>query len=119
MVTSRDVAARAGVSQATVSRVLSGSATVSEATRARVMAALESTGYQPNHAARAMRTRRSGTIGVVVTDVLNPFYPEVVAAASRELGRRGLRMILWESQFGGQQAALEAVPQGLVDGLVF
>lgn len=119
MVTSRDVASAAGVSQATVSRVISGSTAVTDLTRQRVLAAMESTGYQPDHAARAMRTGRSGTIGIVVADVRNPFYPEVIAATSRELSRRGQRMILWESEFGGDLGASTAVGQRQVDGVIF
>lgn len=119
MVTSRDVAANAGVSQATVSRVVSGSPLVSEDTRVRVVAAMQRTGYQPNHAARAMRTHRSGAIGIVVADVLNPFYPEMIAASARELARRGRRMILWESDFGGDDGAAEAIGQRQIDGAIF
>lgn len=119
MLTSRDVAAQAGVSQATVSRVISGSPLVTENTRRRVLEAMAQMGYQPNHAARAMRTQRSGTIGVVVADVLNPFYPAVIAAASRDLSRRGQRLLLWESDFGEDHVATEAIAQRLVDGLLF
>lgn len=119
VVTSRDVAASAGVSQATVSRVMSGSELVADETRRRVLAAMRRTGYQPNQAARSMRTRRSGTIGIVVADVLNPFYPAVIAAASRELNRRNRRMILWESDFGGERNAVEAIGQRYVDGVMF
>lgn len=119
MVTSRDVAANAGVSQATVSRVISGSSLVSENTRVRVIAAMQQTGYQPNHAARVMRTRRSGSIGIVVADVLNPFYPELIAASARELARRGRQMILWESDFGGDGSAADAIGQQQIDGAIF
>lgn len=119
VVTSRDVAAQAGVSQATVSRVISGSSHVTEETRARVTQAMQRSGYQPNHAARSMRTQRSGAIGVVVGDILNPFYPTVVAAASRELSRRDYRMIVWESEFGGESSATEAIAQKQVDGVIF
>lgn len=119
MVTSRDVAASAGVSQATVSRVLVGSPLVSEATRRKVLMAMHQTGYQPNQAARSMRTNRSGTIGIVVADVLNPFYPAVIAAASRELNRVRRRMVLFESDYGGEDNAVEAVGQRSVDGLMF
>lgn len=119
MVTSRDVAATAGVSQATVSRVISGSTQVSEQTRVRVVAAMQRTGYQPNHAARVMRTQRSGAIGVVVADILNPFYPELIAAAARALERRRRRMILWESDSGGDESAAAAIGQGQIDGAIF
>jgi len=119
VVTSRDVAISAGVSQATVSRVMAGSSLVTESTRQRVLTAAQRTGYQTNHAARAMRTQRSGTIGIVVADLLNPFYPEVIAASSRELSRRDLRMILWSSEFEGEVGAAEAIGQRQIDGLIF
>lgn len=119
MVTSRDVAAAAGVSQATVSRTLSGVGGVSEKTRARVLKASEKLGYELNHAARAMRTQRSGTIGVVVDRVTNPFYPEVIESLSRILGEYDLRMILWDSQGAGERGAIAAIGQRMVDGLIF
>lgn len=119
MVTSHDVARWAGVSQATVSRVLSGSAHVSPATRERVIAALRDTGYTPNLVARAMRTRRTGTVGVVVASITNPFYPEVIEAVATQLADADCRMILWISEGSGDESALEAIRQGLVDGIVF
>lgn len=119
MVTSHDVARAAGVSQATVSRVLSGSSRVTAETRDRVLEALRVTGYTPNLVARAMRTRRTGTIGVVVASITNPFYPEVIEAVSKELSACGSRMILWVSEGAGDESAMEAIRQGLVDGVLF
>lgn len=119
MITTKDVAQLAGVSQATVSRVLHDHPAVTEETRARVRAVLAETGYQPNLAARMMRTRRSGTVGLVVDDVTNPFYPELISSISAELAARGLRMILWDSAGPGEESAIEAIDQSLVDGLVF
>jgi LacI family transcriptional regulator len=118
--TSRDVARIAGVSQATVSRVLTNSPSVAPATADRVREALERVGYQPNAAARAMRSRRSGTVGVVTENLSNPFYPELLRALGAELQRYDLRMILWDAETGpGLDAAVEAIEQHLVDGLLF
>ena len=119
MVTSRDVAKHAGVSQATVSRVLSGSSAVRPETQRRVLAALEGLDYRPNSAARSMRTRRSGAVGVVVANLTNPFYPEVVAALSAELSRSSMRMMLWDSEGFGASSAVDAIQEGVLDGLVF
>ena len=119
MVTSRNVARAAGVSQATVSRVLQGSEKVSAATRERVLEAVISTGYSPNILARAMKTRRTGTIGVVVARITNPFYPEVLEALSVELAAAGQRMVLWTSEGPGDVSALEAIRAGMADGVVF
>jgi LacI family transcriptional regulator len=119
MVTSVDVARAAGVSQATVSRVLSGSPKVAPATRQRVLAALAETGYTPNLVARAMKTRRTGTIGVVVATITNPFYPHLIEALATALGEANYRMILWTTEGAGETSALQAIRQGVVDGLVF
>jgi DNA-binding LacI/PurR family transcriptional regulator len=86
-----DVAARAGVSHQTVSRVLNGSATVREDTRQRVVAAIDELGYRRNSAARALVTRRSGVIGVVVAE-LSYFGPSStvlgIETAARKAGYR-------------------------------
>lgn len=71
--TSRDVARLAGVAQSTVSYVLAGKGSISAATRRRVLAAIEELGYQPNLVARAMRTRRTGRVAVVMgIPIYNP-----------------------------------------------
>lgn len=88
--TSRDVAKLAGVSQSTVSRVLSGKRNVSLDARKRVTEAAESLGYYVNQAARLMRTNHTGSIGIVVPSLNNPFYAEtahLVYAHARQRGR--------------------------------
>jgi LacI family transcriptional regulator len=72
-----DVAADAGVSRATVSQVLNGRRPVATATRDRVLASVERLSYRPHSLARSLRTQRSLTIGVVLPDITNPFYPEL------------------------------------------
>lgn len=119
MVTSRDVAQAAGVSQATVSRAMSGSTRVSEDVRERVLEAATRLEYEPNLAARAMRTRRSGSIGVVVERVTNPFYPQIIEQISRRLADYDLKMLLWDSAGAGEQSAIQAIRRKQVDGLVF
>ncbi|WP_435945641.1 HTH-type transcriptional regulator GalS [Dryocola sp. BD586] len=80
MITIRDVARIAGVSVATVSRVLNNSALVSAETRESVMQAVSQTGYRPNANAQALATQVSDTIGVVVMDVSDPFFGALVKA---------------------------------------
>jgi LacI family transcriptional regulator len=119
MVTSRDVARTAGVSQATVSRVLQCSDNVTDETRKRVMNAVAETGYEPNVLARAMKTQRTQTIGVVVARITNPYYPQLIEALSAELASANQRMVLWTSEGAGDASALEAIRQRMVDGVVF
>ncbi|WP_167305929.1 LacI family DNA-binding transcriptional regulator [Nocardioides euryhalodurans] len=78
-VTIRDVASDAGVSVATVSRALSGNGHVGPATRDRIAEAARRLGYQPNDLARSLHGGATGTIAVLVPDITNPFFPELVA----------------------------------------
>lgn len=119
MVTSRDVAELAGVSQATVSRVMSSSPKLSPATKARVQAAMETLGYVPHAGAQAMKTRRTNTIGVVVADLNNPFYSEALDELTRELDRSGFRVVIWNAGGGSHQDALKAIREHAVDGVIF
>jgi LacI family transcriptional regulator len=118
MPTSYDVAKLAGVSQATVSRALSGG-TVSAQTRAKILEAAKTVGYVPNLGARAMKTGRVNTIGVVVADLRNPFYPEILDALTSYLDAAGKKVTLWNSDGPGNDAALEAINAGSVDGVIF
>jgi LacI family transcriptional regulator len=108
----------AGVSQATVSRVLHENPNVRPATREAVLSALRESGYVPNVQARAMRTNRTGNVGVAVRNITNPFYPELIQALSAALWAAGQRMILWDSE-QSEQAAIDAIRAGSIDGLVF
>ncbi|NKX55537.1 LacI family DNA-binding transcriptional regulator [Arthrobacter mobilis] len=119
MVTSRDVARLAGVSQATVSRALSSSSKLSPATKAKVRAAMEELGYVPHAGAQAMKTQRSNTIGVVVADLTNPFYSEVLDELSRELDKAGLRVVIWNTGGSSHTDALKAIGEHAVDGVIF
>lgn len=80
MITIRDVARLAGVSVATVSRVLNNNSAVTAETRENVLQAVESLGYRPNANAQALATQVSDTIGVVVMDVSDPFFGALVKA---------------------------------------
>ncbi|MFS2224512.1 HTH-type transcriptional regulator GalS [Pantoea sp. B65] len=80
MITIRDVARLAGVSVATVSRVLNNNSAVTAETRENVLQAVESLGYRPNANAQALATQISDTIGVVVMDVSDPFFGALVKA---------------------------------------
>ena len=80
MITIRDVARQAGVSVATVSRVLNNSSAVTADTREAVLQAVDALGYRPNANAQALATQVSDTIGVVVMDVSDPFFGALVKA---------------------------------------
>jgi LacI family transcriptional regulator len=117
-VTSHDVARAAGVSQATVSRVLRNDTSVSQVMRERVMRALAETGYELNASARAFRTSHTGSIGVVVARLSNQIYPAMLESLGARLASLGQRMIVWDAEYGGDVQASQALRQGVVDGVI-
>ncbi len=96
-VTMREVAEAAGVSTATVSRVLSGPQGVAPAKRQAVLDACDTLSYQPDGLAAALRSRTSRSIGILVPDITNPFFPAVVQAAERQLAESALDMVFCDS----------------------
>lgn len=93
--TSYDVARVAGVSQSAVSRAFRSGASVAPATRARIQAAAKQLGYRPNALAEALITRRSNLVAVVISNLTNLYYPEVLAELTARLSERGMRVLLF------------------------
>lgn len=89
-----DVARRASVSPATVSRVLNGRGTVGEAYRRRVLEAVDELGYRPNRLAQNLRLQRTGAIGVVVSDIENPHFSEMARAVEDRAYSQGYRLLV-------------------------
>ena len=92
--TLQDVARVAGVSTATVSRTLSHPDVVTESTRNRVAEAVNVTGYRINRAARNLRTQRAHSVLVLLPDLANPFFSEILEGISRKLSHRGYSMLI-------------------------
>lgn len=118
--TAHDVAARAGVSQPTVSQVLSGNprARVSAATRSRVLRAAEELGYRPNVLAQGLVRRRSFALGVVVPDLANPFFAAVVSGAEKVAARAGYAVFLCEAGETSAEEHLDALKSRQIDGVI-
>jgi LacI family transcriptional regulator len=98
--TLENVAERAGVSKSTVSRVLNSSAKISSETRERVLDAVRELGYEPNNIARSLIKRKTYTVGVVLEDILNPFFAEVAKGIESALKETSYSMILTSSDYG-------------------
>lgn len=94
MVTIKDVAEKAGVSLATVSRVLNGHPSVRPETRRIVMEWIEKLGYQPNFVARGLSTKKSHLIGVIIREIANPFFAEIVQAIEEVAAQNGYSILL-------------------------
>src|SRR5436309_8197597 len=94
MASIKDVAEAAGVSTATVSRVLSNGLHVRPEVRERVMATVERLGYRPNLVARSLRSQRSSTIGLIVSDISNPFFTAISRAVEDSAYEQGFSVLL-------------------------
>lgn len=90
------MAAQLGVAQSTVSRALRNDPRVSPETRQRIVELARSAGYSPNVAARSLTTRRTGQVALVVSDITNPFYPDLVEAVHHEFSLLGQRTVLFD-----------------------
>ncbi|MET7904141.1 LacI family DNA-binding transcriptional regulator [Streptomyces sp. NPDC005355] len=90
----KDVAQRAGVSVATVSRVLNDHPAVRADTRERVLAAVADLGYRPNAVARSLRTAQTRALGLVISDVLNPFFTELARSVEDAARDRGYSVVI-------------------------
>lgn len=90
----KDVARAAGVSTATVSRVLAGSDHVKEETRQRVLSTIELLNYRPNLVARSLRSQKSARIGLVVSDIRNPFFTAISRAVEDAAYEQGYSVLL-------------------------
>lgn len=97
MATLHEVAREAAVSTATVSHVINESAYVSPKLRERVLAAVRKLNYHPNALARGLRTKQTRTVGMVIPDITNPFFPEVVRGAEDILRHAGYTLIVGNS----------------------
>lgn len=120
MSTMKDVAALAGVSVGTVSHVVAGSARVSDRTRARVEEAIRRLRYRPNHIARSLKSRKTRTIGMIVSDITNPFFPEMVRGAEDAVLARGyfLSTFNTDDQPERERQIFELLEMRRADGLL-
>jgi len=121
-VTQADVAQAAGVSQAMVSYVLNASTnvTVPDETRQRILDAMLALGYVPNRAARSLRTSKTFTIGCVIPDIANPFYPDFVRGVQDVVDYNGYDLVMYNTDGLAQreEKALRSLLQGRVDGVI-
>lgn len=94
MATIRDVGKLAGVSVATVSRVINKKGYVSKETEEAILNAMKMLNYTPNDVARRLAGKKSNTIGLIIPDILNPFFPEIARAAEDTANKLGFNLIL-------------------------
>ena len=100
--TINDIARYAGVSVSTVSRVIRDSSDVGHVTRARITKVIQDTGYRPSYVARALVSGTSRTLGLLVSDITNPFYPQLAKSVESEARARGYALVICNT---GDEAA--------------
>ncbi|TCS81302.1 catabolite control protein A [Tepidibacillus fermentans] len=120
-VTIYDVAREAGVSMATVSRVVNGNPNVKPATRKKVLETIERLGYRPNAVARGLASKKTTTVGVVIPDISNPFFAEVVRGIEDIARMYHYNIILSNSDknVDKELSLINTLLEKQVDGLLF
>jgi LacI family transcriptional regulator len=117
--TIRDVASKAGVSIASVSRALNGLGNVAAGTNARILAVAAELGYVPSSAARSLVMRRTNTVGAILPDLHGEFFSELIRGIDRAARERGLHLLLSSAHGDGAEAASALkTMSGRVDGLL-
>lgn len=121
-VTIKDIARLAGVSTATVSKVVNGKdERITDATRQRVLRVIKEQHYVPNRVASSMVTKQTKTLGLVIPDIANPFFPELARGAEDYAQEAGYTLILCNSdnELDKEDTYIAMLQEKMVDGLIF
>lgn len=116
-----DVAREANVSVATVSRVVNDIPLVNEDTRQRVLEAIEKTGYKPNAIARSLKIQKTNTLGIMIPDISNPLYTEIVRGAQDTAMTYKYNVILSNTDYEDEREkeALDVLVEKQCDGIIY
>lgn len=120
MVTIKDIARTAGVSNATVSMILAGDPRISKATQKKVLAISRRMKYFPNLAARSLRQGGTKLVGFLVNDISNPFYALMIQSAEAAVAERGFQLLIGDSQWNPlkEERAVENMISSRVKGML-
>ena len=120
MITMTEIARLTGVSQPTVSRVLNGNQAVNPEIRERVLACAREHNFQPNVMAQSLVGSKTHLIGVILTDISNSFFADLVKYLEQEARKAGYSLILFNSNYNLEQEAesLSVMQRYRVDGLI-
>jgi LacI family transcriptional regulator len=121
-ITIKEIAKLSGVSIATVSKVINRKdSKISDETKNRVMKIIKETGYVPNRVASSMITKETKTIGLVIPNIANPFFPEVVRGAEDKASEAGYSLILCntDDQIDKEENCIAMLQEKMVDGILY
>jgi LacI family transcriptional regulator len=119
--TLKDIAQIAGVSTSAVSMALKNHPRIGIQTKNRIIKIAEKWHYQPNHIARSLKSKRSGTFGLVITNIMNPFYPELAKGIEDKAMELGYNIILCSTNYDAdrQKYLINTLRNKGVDGIIF
>jgi LacI family transcriptional regulator len=117
-VTARDVARKAGVSTATVSRVINQSHRVSKELQTRVLQAMKELGHKPNLVARSLTTGKSWHIWLLITDILNPYFCEFAAGVQEHAVKKGYLVSVLDWRDASENVILDSLLERRIDGVI-
>lgn len=119
-ITVHDIAGKAGVSQSTVSKVLNGYPNLRESTRKKVLQVIEEMGFVPDQIARSLVKNKTGTIGLIVGDIANPFFSETSKTIIAKARQYGIDVIISDTDYDNaiMQKSLSAMLARRVDGIL-
>jgi len=117
----KDVAREAGVSIATVSRVLNDIDVVNEDTKKKVKDAIKKLSYRPNIVARSLKTQKSSTIGIIIPDISNQFYPEIVRGCEDVANIYNYNIMLCNADLDvdKEMESLRILKEKMIDGVIY
>lgn len=121
-VTMKDIAEMAGVSKATVSMVMNKKdASISESTREKILKIAKEMSYIPNSIARSLSTKKSGTIGIILPDITNPFFSEMARAVEDEAERLEYNLMICntDNDIHKEEKYIQLLISKLIDGIIF
>ena len=120
-VTTQDIAQRAGVTKATVSYVFNGTGSVSSEVREKILSIADELGYRPNRLAAATRTGKTHTVGLILPDLTNPFFPALAQAAQNAARKKGYSVFLVDTQnsLSVEKEGIERLQEYAVDGVMW
>lgn len=115
-----DIAVKAGVSRATVSRVLNSSGYVKDETKQKVLAIIKELNYIPSAIARSLSTKKTNIIGVIIPEIDDPFFAEIIKGIILEADINNLNLLLFDTQDNGKKElkALELLIQQRIEGII-
>src|SRR5512135_1489798 len=119
-VTIKDIARRAGVSHTTVSRALMGSSLISRETTEKIRRVASEMGYRPSAAARSLKTNRSQVLGVIVSNIDDPYFSEVLQGIENAAQQSGYSLFIAASRrdAGREHAIVQAMVEHRVEGVI-